>query len=100
MMTFPEAFVEFEEVATLQRKGNRTIKAVAITTNAGYKLLDVRLWHGDVPTTCGLFFSTHGVAKLGNAITQFQQMAATDDNQINSLDSLVRTLGYNPFADN
>lgn len=100
MMIFPEAFVEFEEVATLQKKGNRAIKAVAITTSAGYKMLDVRLWNGDVPSTCGLFFSMHGLAKLEDAITQFRQMVATDDKPTDSLNSLVRTLGYNPFADN
>ena len=95
-MNYPAHFMYFEPIATLYEKGNRSIRATMITTFKNRKLMDIRVWSGDVPQVYGVYLTPENLYALEDAISKFRIMEKETDNQ-NSLSSCVEMLGYNPF---
>lgn len=99
-MIYPAHFMDFEPIATLYEKGDRSIRATMITTNRNRKYLDIRVWSGEDPQFHGVYLTGESVDALVNAISKFQELCRSGSGKKYSFSSCVDMLGYNPFEDN
>lgn len=99
-MNYPGNFMDFEPVATLYEKGDRSIRATMITTDRNRKYLDIRVWSEDEPLSHGVYLTGDSVKALAEAVSKFQEMAKRSEATSRySFARMKETLGYNPFED-
>lgn len=96
-MIYPAHFMDFEPIATLYEKGDRSIRATMITTNRNRKYLDIRVWSGDVPQYSGVYLTGESITALTDALSKYQEIVESGSGKKYSFSSCVEMLGYNPF---